>query len=189
MSDLRPRPRTPTNPEHRAVSAARQKPLPRAGTRLFAERLREGATDTALNLAGMLRDLVADFRSADRFFKYKAGIIAAWVLLSVTSFFIACPRSTENDIGARLVLAGDSTRPIYMVKNEGDEPWTEVTIIVNGTYRAAVAQIAPNGDVTLTPKQLLGPDGNIAPPELKVTELEVRTAEGNTTLLKAGQRP
>ncbi len=171
----------------RAISAARTRPLP-SSPRFSRGDIRKGAESTALNVAAILRELLADFRSSDRFFKYKAGIIVAWVCLSATGFVVACPPAEEtNEIGAHLVVAGVTGSPTYMVKNTSPEPWRDVVLVVNGRYRAAFAQVAPNEGVSLTVRQLADANGKPAPADLKVSGLEVLTSEGGTTLISGGQ--
>ncbi len=174
----------------KAVSAARAQPLAAPSSELSKERLRSGAEDTALNVLSILRETWEDFRSSDRFFKYKAAVIAIWVLLSVTSFAVACPGSgNSNPIGAALVATEIAGRPVVSVQNTSDDSWREVLVLVNGSYRAAVASIDPHQTVTLTPKQWVGPDGQAASPDLRVTDVEIRTSEGNTVLFRGGQAP
>jgi len=180
--------RTPSNPgTMKAVSAARAQPLAPKTEALTSDRLKSGAANTALNVLSIFRELWEDFRSSNRFFKYKAGILVAWLGLSVSGFVVACPQSGEaNNISAHLVVAGEANQPIYMIKNSGNEPWKDVVVVVNDQYRAAFAQILPNGDITLTPKLLTGPNGKPAPKDLNVADLEVQTADGATRLLRGG---
>jgi hypothetical protein len=185
-------PRTVSNPGAlKAVSAARAQPQPTEKAKLSKEALRKGAENTALNALGVLRDTWDDFRNSDRFFKYKAFVLATWIALSVATFVVACPGSgPSNGIGATLgsvppTVASDPV--LYFVKNDSDEPWTDVVIVVNDAYRIAVAQVTPNGQVTLSPKQLVGTDGVTPQSDLRVRRIEVRTAEGKTELMKDGQ--
>jgi hypothetical protein len=155
------------------------------------ERLREGALDTVLNAAGILADVWDDFRRSDRFFKFKALILGSWLFLSISTFFVACPGSNtvgENELGARLVMAGDAARPVYMIVNDSDDPWREVTVIANGTFRTAVGSVDANGGtLTFTPKQLKGDRDVAAPPDLKIRDLELRSEDGDVWLLKDGE--
>lgn len=190
------RPSSPsTPPAQRALSAERTTPLPAApapaGSGAQARRLAGGAQEAALNLAGLLRDAVADFRRRDRFFKYKAAIVAAWVVLSVASVAVGWPRSalSAGRLGARLVLNTQVRPPIVMLLNEGREPWDDVTVIVNGRYRASPGRVQPGGSITLTPKQLMGDNGVLAPSDLAIRDLALRTREGQVTLLEAGEEP
>lgn len=181
-------PPPPSNPR-RAVSAARLEPVPDGPRRVSGEAIREGAVDTMLNGAGLLRDVWDDFRNSDRYFKYKAAVLVCWLFLTVTSIGVACPTSgfRTSSMGARLVIAGDANAPIYMVKNDGKEPWQDVTVIVNGTYRSTAAQIDVNNDVTLSPVVLYDDKGTRAPADLKISQIELQVGEDKTTLLEGGQ--
>ncbi len=181
-------PPNPPNPR-RAVSAARLEPVPDLPRRVTGEFLKAGATDTALNAAGLLRDTWDDFKNSDRYFKYKAGVLVCWLLLTVTSIGVACPGSgmRTGSMGARLVIAGDAAAPIYMVKNDGKEPWQDVQVIVNGQYRSTAAQIDPNADVTLSPVVLYDEKGGRAPSDLKIREIVVQIGDDAVTLLQGGQ--
>src|SRR5689334_17321354 len=105
MSDTRPTPRTSSSPgAMKAVSAARAKPLPSQARSITADALKSQATDTALNVFGLLRDTWEDFQNSERFFKYKAGIIGAWIVISAISIFLAVPDGpVTNDIGAQVI--------------------------------------------------------------------------------------
>jgi hypothetical protein len=41
--------------------------------------------------------------------------------------------------------------------------------------------------VTVTPRQLLGPGGKVAPLDLRATDVELRTSDGKARLMKEGQ--
>ena len=48
--------------------------------------------------------MMEDFRNSDRYFKYKAGVLAGWLFLTVSSFGVACPgQGPSNDIDAHLI--------------------------------------------------------------------------------------
>ena len=155
------------------------------------QRLREGALDTVLNAAGILADTWDDFRRQDRYFKYKAAIIGAWVFLSVTSFFVAFPGSlfdAKNRLGARLVETTVNDRPVYAIINDSGDPWREVIVVVNGRYRTAVGSVEPNGGtLTFNIKQLKGDNDAAAPQDLAITDLQLRTDDGNAWLKKDGE--
>src|SRR4051794_20456547 len=100
-------PRTPTNPEaFKAMSAARMAGIKQAETpKTFGGKLKALGADVALNTWAVLKQLGQDFRKSDRFFKYKAGVVVAWLLLSVTGFVVACPGSStgaRNSLDAKL---------------------------------------------------------------------------------------
>ena len=137
----------PPSSQNRAVSAARASPLAAPPRRITGEMMRVATADTALNAAGVLRDTWDDFKTSDRYFKYKALVIFCWLALSVTSVGVACPSSgfgSTNDVGARLVVAGEANAPIYMVKNDSPDTWQDVEMLVNGKYRSTASAIASN---------------------------------------------
>ena len=177
-------------PPRKALSAARAAPLRRQATGPLKERLAAGASNAALNTAAVLREFLDDFRQQSRYFKYKVLIVASWAVLSITSVGIACPEQalSAGDLGARLVVAGEDSRPIVMLLNEGDEAWQNVTVVVNKTYRASVSRVEATGQLTLTPKQLMGPAG-LAPAGLRITDVELRTDDGDVTLMSDGELP
>jgi hypothetical protein len=157
---------------------------------LTRETLQEGFADTLLNSVSILGEVIEDFRSSDRFFKYKALVLVTWLGLTVGAFGVACPsRGPANDISARLVISGDAAAPIYMVKNDSAEKWVDVELIVNGTWRSTTSEIEANGgNVTLSPAVIFDAQGKRAPATLQITDIEVHTAEpeASVVLLRGG---
>src|SRR5262249_18392341 len=135
--------RTPARPSPpgRVMSAARKDRAFEPRTGPLGTRLKSEAENTALNLLARARDGLDSFRSSDRFVKYKAGIVAAWFLISVATLVWAPPSSSggDNSLGATLVVTTVLDHPVYMVKNESSRTWREVVVVVNRTYRAAVS--------------------------------------------------
>ena len=197
MSDApKPPPRTTSGEAFRVQSAQRMQPLKEVAQPQgpISARLKEGAADTALNVVGILRDLWDDFRSSDQFFKFKALILAVWVVLSAGGFMVACPggEGPSNTIGARLrrSMVLDST--VITLFNDSGEPWQDVVVEVNGKYRAAVSRVSaeyPDNTLTLESKKLLGDKGEPAPGDLlnRISKLRVRTSDGHADLVVDGK--
>ncbi len=171
----------------RVVSAERVVPRAEPAPRINADRLRESAVDTMLNGAGLLRDVWDDFKSSDRYFKYKAVVLACWLVLTVTSIGVACPTSGSrtNSFGARLVVAGQASAPVYMVRNDSKEAWHDVEVLVNGEYRSTAAQVNADREITLSP--LYTSTGSKAPADLRITEIEVQIGDEKVSLLQGGE--
>ncbi len=190
MSDVRKPTGTLSKPTRplKVITAARQKPLTASG-RPLKDRIRAQATDTALNVFSIVRESWEGFKSADRFLKFRVLIMAAWVVISIGTLFVACPGAvrSRNSLGAQLVVTTVADHPVYMVKNEGKRPWREVVVVVNKRFRAAAEQVEPGSNLTFGPNQLLGENGIIAPADLEMAELELRTSEGSAKLLEGGQ--
>jgi hypothetical protein len=173
-------------------SASRELPLPAEprpplGKAVLQERL----IDTVLNMGASLSELVEDFRSSDRFFKYKFAVLVVWGVLFTSSLTVACgQRGPTNDIHAVLVRAGDAAHPIYLVKNDSSAPWQDVEVLVNGAYRATSASLEANGgSITLSPAVLYDEAGNPAPSGLQVTDIVVSVIDPSetVTLLRSGE--
>lgn len=193
--------RTPTNPGMPAVGSGAKPGLPGTPSRVMSaarpktsgsvvDRAKAGAEDVALNTAAVLKEKWQEFQASNRFFKYKVMIVGAWLFLSSGTLVAACPGSQlagKNSLEARLVIAGDTSRPVYMIVNEGTKSWKDVLVIVNHEYRSAVEQVEPHGTITLTTKQMLGANGSTPPPDLRVQDMEIRTDSGKTMLLKRGE--
>lgn len=186
-----------SNPNLQAVrSASRAQPLspePQAQGPTSA-RLKEGAADTLLNSVAILGEVMEDFRTSDRFFKYKAMVLTLWLMTTIGSFGVACGGSTgpSNDIGAVLVVSGDASRPIYMIKNDSTEDWQDVEIVVNGEFRSTMSQMTANGgSITLSPAVLFDAAGKKAPSGLAISDvtIRVREPEADVVILKGGQQP
>jgi hypothetical protein len=177
----------------RTVSATRSEPLPLDEDGLpLQTRIRSGAESTALNVVAILRETWEDFRNADRYFKFKAAILGAWAVLSLTGAFVACPGAPtllgpSTALGARLIMGEEPEHPAYVLSNESDRAWEDVVVVVNHSYRAAISHVEPRAFVTITPKQLMGDNGKLAPFNLKATDVELHTRKGSVLLLKEGQ--
>jgi hypothetical protein len=187
-------PASVSNSDLRAVrSAARAQPLPAAPApkKAARERFKESATDVVLNSVSILGEVLEDFRTSDRFFKYKALVLTLWFALTVGAFGVACPSDgPSNEIDARLVVSGDQANPIFMVKNESNRDWENVEIVVNGEYRSTLATMEKmGGNVTLSPAVLFDANGKRAPSSLHITDITliVRDPEATVVLLKNGQ--
>jgi hypothetical protein len=154
--------------------------------------IKEGAADTLLNSVSILSEIAEDFRTSDRFFKYKAGVLVMWLMLSVTSVGIACgDQGPTNDINAQLIVASNGSSNVYLVKNESLEVWQDVEVVVNGAYRATLAQMEANGgSIALSAAVLFDAAGKKAPSNLVITDIVVNVSEPNesVTLLKGGQK-
>jgi hypothetical protein len=175
----------------RVLTAARSGTVPLdADGEPLQTRLRSGATSTALNVAAILRETWEDFRNADRYFKYKAVILVAWAALSLFGIGVACPTPSvhrDPSLGARLVVGDAAERPALVLHNESDAAWQDVLIVVNGRFRAAISHVEPHAFVTVTPKQLMGDNGKLAPSDLRATDVELRTNKGSAVLLEHGE--
>ena len=183
-------PRRPSNPllKKGVSSAARDAPLPDERASLpLQNRLKASAENSALNVMAMLRELLEDFRNQDRFFKYKALIIALWVGLSSTGMAVAWPSGGAGSLGARIVVEYPGEHLIIIIKNDSNEPWHDATMLVNGLYQGSAPLVEPGERFTMTPRQLMGKNGSLAPVDLRAEEVVLRTRHGKAVVLSHGE--
>lgn len=185
-------PRVPTNPNMRAMSAARTGPVEKKADGQVGKRIASEASNQFLNGLSMLKEMFADFQSSDRFFKAKVGIIGGWAFISLLSIVIACPSQGVKtaDLGARVIVLPNADRPkaapALLVTNTDEDPWENVIFTVNGKYKAIVDKVAPGASFTLTPKNLLSPLGPM-PSDERFVSAEMKTDDGTAELVKSGQ--
>ena len=185
-------PRVPTNPNMRAISAARTGPVEKKPEGQVGKRIASEASNQFLNGLAMLKEMFQDFQSSDRFFKAKAGIIGGWAFISLVSIIIACPGQGVKtaELGARVIVLPNADRPkaspALLVTNTDKDPGENVIFTVNGKYKAIVDKVVPGGDVTLTPKNLMSPMGPM-PSDERFISAEMKTDDGKAELVKNGQ--
>jgi hypothetical protein len=175
------------------ITATRTAPLPEE-KRPLKERVRGEATNLWLNGLSLVREAWTDFRAADRYFKYKVMIVAGWGLLSIAGFAVAFSGQAEgffpnNHLGGRVIVHREPDRTVLLIRNDSDKAWQDVVVIVNHRYRTAKGALKAHGMFSITPKQLNGDQNQLAPMDLTVTDVELRTARGHATLLEDGQAP
>ena len=125
----------------------RSRPQPDAS---FASRA-EGAAEELRSRAGQLW---SDFRRADRFFKMRAGIVAAWALLSVATLWGACSSTGTSgptgSIGAEVQLNRDSIMGVQLlVRNESHRIWEDVTLTLDDGWSYQHPTMRPQDLVVL----------------------------------------
>jgi len=173
-------------------SASRMQPLDSVSTskKLTKAKLQEGFVDTLMNSVSILAEMMEDFRSSDRFFKYKAGVLGVWLFMTVSTFAVACPgQGPSNDIDAQLIVGTGSSGQVYSVKNASNARWLTVKVVVNSAYVTTLNQVEQNGQVPLYPSVLYDTNGAHAPAELYISDIVVDVDEpsGQVHLLKGGQ--
>jgi hypothetical protein len=196
MSDVRKQPdssvppaRAVTNPgQMKVMSAARADPIAQEPKGPLGKHLAKEASNTALNGLSIVKEFIQDFRERDRFFKFKAMILASWVTLSALSIVVACPGQglKTGALGARVVDPQVRGRPTLLIYNDSKALWKDVIFVVNGDYRASVGMVRPGEFVTLTPKQLMNSAG-AAPADMPLRNLEIRVGDDKAMLLRDGQ--
>ena len=85
------------------------------------------------------------------------------------------------------MMGEEPEHPAYVLSNESDRAWEDVVVVVNHSFRAAISHVEPRAFVTITPKQLMGDNGKLAPFNLRATDIELHTRKGSVLLLQDSQ--
>lgn len=148
----------------------------------------EAVLDTVLNAKSIVLELIEDFRASDRFFKYKAGVLASWVLISLASVFIACPSARNrpaNELNARVrvqkVPTLDRQITAIYIENRGETEWGDILLKLNRSYSAAVPGIPSGRSAVIQLDKFSGPDGKTPPADLRPQQLDMRCNRGAAT--------
>ncbi|MFN7130436.1 MAG: hypothetical protein ACK4N5_00030 [Myxococcales bacterium] len=159
------------------------------GPRDAKSAVREGAIDALYNVRAIAEEFIEDFRNSDRFFKYKAGVVASWCAMTLLTLVLACPsaqRQPTNSLRASVsvmqVPGLETTRTALLIENQSDAAWDDVMLKLNGTWTAAIPTIAPRQRAVIELKKFSAADGKTPPIDLRPTSLEIRSSEGKATI-------
>jgi phage tail protein X len=159
------------------------------------EAAKEFLVDAALNAKAVLGEFVEDFQSRDRFFKYKAGVVAGWTLLSALSLFLACPgapgEGDSNDLDAKVnvqeVMGGEKAITAIYIGNQGTADWGDTFVRLNNVYTAALPDVKAGTHVVLTVTKFSSSDGRTPPPEMKPQRIDIRCKAGEASFDLTGR--
>lgn len=129
---------------------ARRGEGPARGGRL--EAAAEAAGDAAAGVRARVVELAEGFRRSDRFFKLRAGIVAAWAVLSLATLWGACATPGPRDaLGADVQVNRDSIMGTQLlVRNESDRIWEDVVLTLDDGWRWAQPTMRPQDLVVLS---------------------------------------
>lgn len=160
------------------------------GPRPRKEAIQEALLDGVLNAKAIALEMVADFKASDRYFKYKAAVVASWIALSLLTIGIACPSAevgSKNNLDARAwvqkVDALDRKITAIALENEGEDDWGDMILKLDDTFTAALPGLrARGGKTVVTLEKFVGAAGDSPPLDLKPRRLEIRCDRGTVVL-------
>lgn len=173
-----PPPSPPPASPPRVAVAARPPPPPR-----LADRVREAVEEALFALRRFVRDNWDDFRRRDRYFQWKAAIVAAWTVTSLISIRVAMAGPDDpsaNGLGAYAAVTHTTMSWGLLVHNRSDDTWSDVRIVLDGGWVHERARIGPDEKVVLSPAQF-SRGGEKAPLDLAIRGVRVETADGDAT--------
>jgi hypothetical protein len=154
---------------------------------IAAQRVKEGVRDLARSAVDAAGELAADvatgYRKSTRYFKLRAAVIGTWALLTVVTFWGACPSSgPSNALGAKSkLLAGSIMGSQVLVENESGKVWRDVVVTLEGGWRFERRTLRP-AESFVVPTARFEKDGATAPPGLSPKTITIECSEGRVTL-------
>jgi hypothetical protein len=153
-----------------------------------AQRVKEGVRDLAIGAIGAAGDLASDavtgYRKSSKYFKLRASVVAAWVVLGLVTFWAACPPSMGpgNSLGARAQFVSTIVGSQIKIWNDSTDLWKDVVIRVEGGWRYQKRNIRPGDFAQFKVEDLVREDGARAPATLSPREITVECSEGKATI-------
>lgn len=145
---------------------------------------KEMATEAFYAAKEFAEGLLADFKSQDRFFKYKAGILSAWLVTSCSTVVLAWPAASgpKNALRAevRMSVVVDTTS--MLVKNLSSEDWKDVRLTLDDKFTSFFPLVKAGDKVVVAVIQFVGPTGQVPPKKLKPNSLRIACSEGTTDI-------
>jgi len=136
----------------------------------LGDRVRQGA-----------EKLADDFRRADRFFKMRLGIVAAWAILAAATLWGACPSAgPTNALGADVQVLRESFvgGQQLLVRNESSDLWTDVVLTLDDGWRYAHKTMRPHDQIVLSMSQFRRGE-EAAPRDYKPRLLRIECEQGS----------
>ena len=172
---------------------AAMKDAARPDPAVAAQRVKEGMRDLARGAIGAAGDLAADvaigYRKSTRYFKLRAAVVGTWVLLTLVTFWAACPSTgPTNALGAKArLLAGSIMGSQVFVENESDRIWQDVVVTLEGGWSYQKRTVRPT-ESFVVPTNRFTKDGATAPPGISPRTISIECSEGTVTIPLAVER-
>jgi hypothetical protein len=143
--------------------------------------LLDRAKELGSDLAHMGTDLAQEARRANRYTKMRVTVIAGWAILSLVTFWAACPSSgPSNSLGADVQVVRESLigGAQLLVRNDSSEMWTDVVLTLDDTWRYERATVRPHDQFVLSMSQFRR-DRTPAPRDYRPRSLVFQCREGS----------
>jgi hypothetical protein len=148
----------------------------------------------AARVTGVARDLASDltenFRRSDSGFKLRAVVVATFAVLSLVTFWVACPSTVgpANSLGAVVRLDPESIMGTQiMVHNNSERMWTDVVLTLDDTWRFEQRTMRAGDRLVLSTTRFQR-QGQPAPRDLKPKVLVVECEQGKATTVLGAKR-
>jgi hypothetical protein len=147
--------------------------------------LATGLSKSALRVKDLAVDLATDvadgYRKSTRAFRLRLAVVGAWVVLSLATMWLACPRSgPSNSLGADVQVSEELLGTQILIWNSSGDMWTDVTLTLDGGWQWHTPTIR-EGQRLVVAASRFSKDGAAAPGDLKPRSLTIDCTQGKAT--------
>jgi hypothetical protein len=124
--------------------------------------------------------LASEVKRSDRFLRMRVAVVGTWALLSIATLWAACPSAGPgNRLGADVRVIGDTFvgGGQVLLRNASDEIWTDVVLVLDGTYRWRRSTMRPQ-DQVVVPFAQFRAEGAAPPGDFRPRSLLLECSEG-----------
>lgn len=121
---------------------------------------------------------------AGRYWRLRVGVAAAWIAVSLAAVWIAWPDARPaNRLRADVKVVEESLvgGEQILVRNESEEPWTDVRITLDGTWTFEQSTLRPLGQVVLSTDRFRR-GAEPAPRTLRPREITIECRQGRARI-------
>jgi hypothetical protein len=154
-----------------------------------AEAVKEFVLDGVYGARNWAQRFWEDFRQSDRFLKYKVGIIAGWVAISLATLVGTCSGErpvldTSNAIGAfaKFQRSADLGVSAVLLENHSHDQWKQVALTMDDAYSSLLPKVEAGGHAVVEIRKFNGAKGETPPPDFRPQKLEIRCSEGKAVV-------
>ncbi len=130
-----------------------------------------------------LDDAVQALRGKDHYFRLQAGLVAAWIVVSIATLgAVAWTGNPADKLGADVRAEMAVGGPVLLVTNNSSSRWTDITYTLNENYvfRQAVLEPGDHKSIPVGRFRKGGSGGRRAPRDLEPKALAISCEQGQT---------
>src|SRR4051812_22384993 len=142
--------------------------------------IKDAVIEAFYSVKDVVGQFIEDFRSRDRYFKYKAAVVAAWLAVSSGTLAVSCGGGPkENKLHAHTQVTQVLDDKSLLVRNDSSSTWREVHLTLNGSFTAYTPEIDAGGKFVIAVKQFVGPEGQVPAKDMAPSQLRIACSEGS----------
>lgn len=143
------------------------------------EWIKEKAESAWEEILEFSEDRLTEFKRSSKYFKWKLGLLGAYLVIALLTYLIFVPAGELNEIDAEVTLRKTFLfGKHFVVTNQGSDAWKDVKLTLNQTYRTSLPKVPPQQKVVVKFIELKDAQGGSPGESLPLTSLRIECSEG-----------